>query len=347
MPARSIPALTGLRGIAAVWVVLYHLFGRSPFLINRGYMGVDVFFILSGFVLSYGYAERFQNPTIQNYFSFLKARVARIFPLHLTMLLVVAVCVITLPGFAAQYPMPHERFGISAFIASAFLIQNWFHWLPSCWDAPSWSLSAEWAAYLAFPVFVWFTQRWRSIRSALLFAVLSLVIFVCILTAKGVHDINFEGSLGMARATTEFCCGCLLFRAQSLGMRRLPQMIDVVPIALLIISCSVANATLLGPFAMAFIVLRAAQSTGPIANFLSLRLVVGLGEISYSIYLVHWIVIQVFSWAWPVPTIIRDVAIILLTLVISCFTYSTIELRARQWGKWRSTRPVVTVPSMS
>jgi peptidoglycan/LPS O-acetylase OafA/YrhL len=346
-PAKVIPALTGLRGIAALWVVLFHLYGPIGSPMSKGYLGVDVFFILSGFVLSLVYAEKFKHITLDTYFSFLKARVARIFPLHLATLSFLGLLAIELPGFANAYPMPHERFGISSFIASALLIQNWFYWLPTCWNTPAWSLSAEWAAYLAFPAFALFTQHWRSIPVTLLLAASSLGVFIAICTFRGVTYPDGQGTLGMARMATEFCCGCLIFRAQALGMQILPKWVEVFAIALLGVSLFVPGAIFLSLFGLALIVLLAGQSSGPIAKFLSFRPMVLMGEISYSIYLVHWILIQISTWAWPseslswVQICARDAGVITFTLLISYGTYVSIELRARAWARTIGVKPKI------
>src|SRR5438552_11928319 len=75
----SLPALTGLRGIAAFWVVLFHLDAAHvvPF-IRNGYLGVDIFFILSGFILSHVYTPRVTGFSLTQYRQFLCVRLSRI-----------------------------------------------------------------------------------------------------------------------------------------------------------------------------------------------------------------------------------------------------------------------------
>ena len=77
---RDIPALTGLRGIAALWVVFFHLeYGSAIPIIEKGYLGVDIFFILSGFILMHAYSGPKSNKF--GYTRFIKARIARVYPL--------------------------------------------------------------------------------------------------------------------------------------------------------------------------------------------------------------------------------------------------------------------------
>lgn len=294
-------------------------------------------------MLSHVYADKFKSGTPGTYLNFIKARVARIFPLHLVMLTFLALVVVSLPGFTDPYPNVHERFGVSSFIASAVLIQNWFRWLPTAWNTPAWSLSAEWAAYLAFPLFIVATQRWRSVTVCLALAAASLGVLIAVLVARGLDNPAVEGTFGMVRMAAEFCAGCLIYRAQKLGLRNLPSWADMLAIAALGVSLFVPGTIYLSLFALALIVLLAGQDAGPIARFLSLRPILFLGEISFSIYLVHWIVIQLSTWAAPPGTwfdnAIRDFSVICITLLISYGTYVSVELRSRAWGRKIGLKP--------
>src|SRR5689334_9429569 len=85
-------ALTGIRGVAALWVVLFHLpnpLAGTAFaqVLSRGYLGVDLFFILSGFVLSYAYRDALpEKPMVRQALRFYAVRLARIYPLHVFVL---------------------------------------------------------------------------------------------------------------------------------------------------------------------------------------------------------------------------------------------------------------------
>jgi peptidoglycan/LPS O-acetylase OafA/YrhL len=345
MSKRNIPSLTGLRGIAALWVVLFHLEKGTSFpLLAVGYLGVDIFFILSGFVLAYVYAEKLRRLSLHSFSQFLQSRVARIYPLHLVILSFVVIVVLSLPGFRSSYPLPEQRFGVGSFVASMLLIQNWFHWLPTCWNTPAWSLSAEWLAYLLFPLFIVATQRWRSIAVPLLLAAASLVCFTAAMLIKGVHSPNVEGTPGLLRMGSEFLCGCLLFRARANGLLPLPWAIDLLAMGLLAVSVLSSATSFLAPFAFAMVVLLAAQGWGIISAALSRTPIVILGEISYSIYMVHWILIQIMNWtlfdvvlSTPVK-MMRDALALSVILAISFTTYRLIEVPARKWGSALGTQ---------
>ncbi len=150
-PPADIASLTGLRGIAALWVVLYHLTDRLRWpVFDAGWLGVDMFFTLSGFVLTHVYADRNMFTTWRSYVGFLMVRLARIYPLHIFALLVVAAVALLVPGYwppgFAKYPL----FGLHGLVEALLLVQNWPFIGLNNWHTPSWTLSNEWMAYLMF-----------------------------------------------------------------------------------------------------------------------------------------------------------------------------------------------------
>jgi peptidoglycan/LPS O-acetylase OafA/YrhL len=337
---KTIPGLTGLRGVAAVWVVVSHMaYGKSDIpIIRNGTLGVDVFFILSGFVLAYVYAGKLKPTDITGYLNFLRARIARIYPLHVFTLCLIGLVVLALPGFANRYSLFDQRFGFSAFIASLLLIQNWAYWLPTCWNTPAWSLSAEWFAYITFPITLSLTQRWRTTSVPLLLAAASLAAFIVLMTLKGVIDPNVTGAPGMVRMLSEFVCGCLLFRATANGLRPLPRLADAGAVTLLLVSLLWREAIFLSLPAIALVVLLTAQNEGWIARSLSLRPIIFLGEISFSLYMVHWIILQIANWIISTELntsqmVLFNILSLFVIFIISMLTYRLIELPARAWGR--------------
>jgi peptidoglycan/LPS O-acetylase OafA/YrhL len=156
---RELTTLTGIRGVAAIWVVLFHFYPvigallggpdrRQVPIVRDGYLGVDLFFVLSGFVLSLAYSERFRRNFYSAVIEFFFARVGRIFPLHWTCLAIFFLLVELVPE-NWWGPGP---FTLGALGASVALVQNWTLPTALAWNFPTWSLSAEWAAYLLFPL---------------------------------------------------------------------------------------------------------------------------------------------------------------------------------------------------
>jgi peptidoglycan/LPS O-acetylase OafA/YrhL len=175
-PARRVehlPSLTPLRGIATLSVVLFPFCWRFPHLhpgdygiVREGYLVVDVFFVLSGFVISHVYKDIFASEcTCRGYCDFLKARIARIYPLHLAMLMVFLAAValeraaIRLTGgHVGPVPLTGERSVAGLFANLAMLQGLWARGLS--WDNPAWSISLEFIAYLPFPLL--FPWLWRG-----------------------------------------------------------------------------------------------------------------------------------------------------------------------------------------
>lgn len=164
----EIRALTGLRIVAAVWVVLFHfrpmLGDASPGfrdalapVLDCGAQGVDLFFILSGFVLTWNYLDRMgRSWSVRANLHFLWLRLARVWPVYLVTLHLAAVWVIfTLHVGHVPSPEAGQLTAIS-YVRQILLVQLWFqpYFDGSSWDGPAWSISAEWLAYLLFGLLI-------------------------------------------------------------------------------------------------------------------------------------------------------------------------------------------------
>ena len=150
---QQITQLTGLRFVAAFYVFLFHINIRYPLsenvyvknFLDQGAVGMSVFFILSGFVLAYQYAEN--DTTLKNFFI---NRFARIYPIYA---LSATLC---LPWIGVHIESDHIFLGLSQFfliiISNIFLIQAWFPQFFSHWnDGGSWSISVEAFCYILLP----------------------------------------------------------------------------------------------------------------------------------------------------------------------------------------------------
>ena len=163
----DIKPLTGLRFFAAFWLLLYFFWGRLglddaffPNIIKMGYMGVDLFFILSGFVLAHVYGPQFEKEKY-SYGSFVWARLARVYPLHL-------ICLLAMIGVWAIGVKIGANFAPKAFDVSQLpfhiaLLQAWGTVKSDGWNFPSWSISAEWFAYFTFPTTYFIGLRFKKL----------------------------------------------------------------------------------------------------------------------------------------------------------------------------------------
>ncbi len=144
MDRPALRALTGVRFFAALHVVFFHYAPGLPLLLRNvaanGYMAVGLFFILSGFVLTYNYAGRPLNTR-----KFLVARFARIYPAYLLGFVLIG------PAVVVRLLHSDPRRLAAAGLAAGGMVQGWFPGLALAWNGPGWSLSNEVFFYLLFP----------------------------------------------------------------------------------------------------------------------------------------------------------------------------------------------------
>lgn len=160
---QNLKPLTAMRFFAAMWVVSFHYWPGLglplPNLVAKGYLGVELFFVLSGFILSHVYLRSFGERRF-HYADFLWARLARIYPVHLVTLAGMGALIAVAAALGMQ---AGDKVLIwSSLPAQLTLTQAWGLALHGGWNHPSWSISAEWFAYLTFPAFAWATWRLRA-----------------------------------------------------------------------------------------------------------------------------------------------------------------------------------------
>ncbi|HEY9218085.1 MAG TPA: acyltransferase, partial [Phenylobacterium sp.] len=155
--ADHIRPLTALRFFAAFWVVMFHYWPKldapaTPMLVDKGYLGVELFFILSGFILCHVYRSQVEGRSF-HYGKFLWARLARVYPLHLATL--VGLGALALAATVAGVGVDPNILSWESLPANLLLVHAWGFAPVAGWNHPSWSISAEWFAYLSFPLFAW------------------------------------------------------------------------------------------------------------------------------------------------------------------------------------------------
>src|SRR2546423_8216468 len=159
----QVRSLTALRGLAAWWVVLYHfdtyLLPYLPtwafYFVSKGYLAVDLFFCLSGFVIYFNYGNLNVLSAREVRVFYLK-RFAKIYPLHL---FTIGLYVLLLGMLLlAHRGIPPGRFSGESLLMNVLLVQDWAP-ADMTWNVPSWSISAEFAAYLLFPLVVLMARK--------------------------------------------------------------------------------------------------------------------------------------------------------------------------------------------
>jgi peptidoglycan/LPS O-acetylase OafA/YrhL len=295
---KYVESLTGLRGFAAVFVMLYHyrLYiltgGRLQTALEHGYLGVDLFFVLSGFVMSMTYRDMFVDKyKIRQHLYFLGLRLARLYPIYAIVTIATIIVRIVVHGFSAA-GSPRE------IICNALLIQNWG--LSRSIVGPAWSISVEWALYLLFPflaVLVLLRRpRWGALLGIMSVVSLFALAFlpesiVRISRYKGPMDIvnPFEPG-ALIRGISEFILGMLAWRisqtsvANTIRYRNWPA---IFAFLILTVSLCVNNADVFVVTVFPAVLILISEPSTLAARILSSRPVLWSGDISYSLYLLH------------------------------------------------------------
>jgi peptidoglycan/LPS O-acetylase OafA/YrhL len=286
-----LPALTGIRIFAAYYVVMYHTgagyFGRhgAPtallHLLDKGYLAVSLFFILSGFILVYTYQGKISGP--ENILRFWEARFARIYPVYLLAL-------------ALMFPFARTLTGGQR-LAVLSMVQTWIPGRPDlqgAWNFPAWSLSVEAFFYLVFPLILLALNRMSIAGLRRLVGLL--------LAAIAIGDLTRPAGLWYFALTwvryvplpvvrlPEFIVGMVL----GLAFLRAPEWrysgqisVGALLSAIVVLCLPWAGWASAAVIPFAILIMSLAYQRGPVARMLSNRIVILLGSASYAVYLLQ------------------------------------------------------------
>ncbi len=283
--------LTICRAVFAGWVFVYHVdlyagvsayLGPLGTLIRHGYLGVDGFFVLSGLILGMVHPNLAYEP--EGAVRFWGKRLARVYPLHLATIIVLAVLLVAglVLGIAPREP---ARFSVLALAENLALVQGWGFSNFLAWNYPSWSVSTEWAGYLAFPALWYFIGRWNTIIVAPI-----MIIAVSVLGVVEYFDgqtLNLTYGSALLRFFPEFVAGMAAARlvpgiADEFPTRVTAYMaMAVVVLAIWCGSDTVAVAGLLGM--MYALAMHADAERAPL--FGTRATLLFLGRLSYAFYM--------------------------------------------------------------
>jgi peptidoglycan/LPS O-acetylase OafA/YrhL len=299
--------LTGLRGLAAWVVVLFHvrlsctnlLPGWTIDALGKGYLAVDVFFVLSGFVMWLNYGARFRCHGWSEAPRFWWKRFARIWPLHGAILAAMAGFALLLLATgrdASGYPFAELPLHV-------LLLQNWGFTSVLSWNHPAWSISTETAAYVLFPL-VAIALPWERMRTPALVALVALVAAVLAL-GFGLDGRDELGAdiprFGLGRCLAEFAIGVALCNLWQLWRERR----EAVPVCGAVAVASLGIGIGFGlpepvflPVTFAAALLGLALDSGPVARFFANAPLVRLGDWSYATYLAHFFLFVLFKLAF-------------------------------------------------
>jgi peptidoglycan/LPS O-acetylase OafA/YrhL len=312
-------ALTGLRFVAAFQVLAYHAMpvaaapGWLRALVGSGYVGVSLFFVLSGFVLTYTYHDALTTGRATRR-DFLVARVARLYPVYLLALLVALPPMFWLLGrkhVALDWGWLARILGLNV-----GLLQAWNPKMACVLNCPAWSLSVEAFFYVAFLVLLPVVARWgvrRLLATAAVAWVLSMVAPLVYLTllpdgtnaptahslGTWLYTVKFNPLLRFPEFVTGVVAGRLFLLEERPSLRRYARLevaAGACVVAVLIASPRIPfllmHNGLLAP-AFAVLVYALARGAGPLSSALSTRPLTRLGEASFAVYILH---ISLLAW---------------------------------------------------
>lgn len=348
-----LPALTGLRVLAAAWVVLFHyrpdLEALAPWTVpadtfmRAGYLGVDLFFPLSGFILAYNYADSMRSFSWGSSRSFVRNRFARVWPVHFVALnidLAMAVAMGTLGVGEGGHRRTPAAYG-----QNVLMVHNWFNDRPS-FNGPAWSIASEWFAYLLAPLLFVLAARVVRARTSVLLAVLSYAAMLTVFAAFALPNGNLE-HMFYVRILGEFLAGmflCLAWVRGGLALGRLAPLLPLVALAVALVPVLSSGDYWMAPV-MGLVVAVVASTGGWLGSWLSTSLMVAAGEASYCLYMTHYLMRPVVTWLrewgdgawWSAGLAI--VALVLALGAAAWLMHVLVERPARRLLHARAARP--------
>jgi peptidoglycan/LPS O-acetylase OafA/YrhL len=364
----EIKALSGLRIVAAVWVVLFHfrplLAEAAPGfrsalapVLDCGAQGVDLFFILSGFVLTWNYLDRMGDAwSWRGTLHFLWLRLSRVWPVYLVTMHLAAMWIIFTLNVGHVPSEAADQLTAMNYVRQVLLVQLWVqpYFDGSSWDGPAWSISAEWLAYLLFGALVlviFRIARATTARRLIYLAVAASLPPVLMLMATGLFYTPWSW---LPRIVMQFTAGALVCAAvrklqpterarRGAGYLSLLLAVAIVGILYLLHAHpvpTIADSAGLVDVLFVPLVLTLAMGIGTLPALLSLRPVVYLGHISFSLYMIHELVHT--TWDWMVmqfglrlgPDLTGKatlVGLLAVALVGAVVLYHVVEEPARRW----------------
>ena len=368
MRTGEIKALSGLRIIAAVWVVLFHFrplleqaapgfrSALAPVL-NCGAQGVDLFFILSGFVLTWTYLDRMGDSwSTRATLHFLWLRLARVWPVYLVTLHLAALWIIFTLYVGHQPSQVADQLNAVSYVRQVLLVQLWFQpfFDGSSWDGPAWSISAEWLAYLLFGVLVlviFRVARATRVRGMLWLAIAASLPPTLLLLTTGQFYTPWSW---LPRIVMQFTAGALACAAvrklqlsdrarRGAGYLSVVLFVAIVGILYLLDAHRIAKIYDSSGFVDVLfvpLVVTLAIGLGTLPRLLSTRVMVYCGHISFSLYMVHELVHTAWNWTVAqfeimlVPGWVAKLAVagvLAIAFVGAALLYHFVEEPARLW----------------
>lgn len=361
------PSIDGLRTLAILPVLIFHLNERW---LSGGFLGVDIFFTISGFLITTILLREYESKTF-SYYDFYKRRIKRILPAYFFLLTGVSVA-------AAIIMLPYDfyKFSISA-ISSIFFVSNlgfalrtgdYFSNDASQWPLlHTWSLSVEEQFYIFWPIILGFIFSIKlpldKIKARLFYVVLCFIVASVVLATLFSSDASlakWNYYLVVTRAS-ELLIGALLAVMIAKGRFSGFSQTLTFPALMVLVLCFVfydknmpfPSYWVLPP-CLATLVILGGKREGYVYKFLSFKPIVGIGLLSYSLYLWHWPIIAFTRYIYDVGGdttfeigIVQALPIVLFAFFMALVSYHFVEnpFRFKKWSFGRAFTTAFAIPA--
>ncbi len=342
------PEIDGLRAFAVITVIINH-FNKD--ILPGGYLGVDIFFVISGFVITSSLDQR-PSKNFKDFISgFYERRIKRLVPALSVFVLII--------GIAICLFNPQPDISLKTGLTSLFGLSN-IYLLRQSTDyfaqstalnvfTHTWSLGVEEQFYIIFPFLIWFSGFGRQTKNGArnLFLIVGALTITSLIGFLYLYQTNQSAAYFlMPSRFWEMASGCLLF----IGLQKskyIEQLLEKVPpllvlvliVGVMYLPMSLATASTVAVVFLSAVLIASLKKGTKVFSFFIHSNVVYIGLISYSLYLWHWGILSISRWTigihwWSVPFQVA----LMLGLAIASYQYIEIPLRKGNWfGKrWKT-----------
>ena len=342
------PEIDGLRAFAVVAVIINH-FNKD--LLPGGYLGVDIFFVISGYVITSSLFGRTSKDFRDFISGFSERRIKRLVPALSIFVLItsISICLFN------PSPVVSLRTGLTSLfgLSNLYLLKQSTDYFAQSTElnvfTHTWSLGVEEQFYILFPFLIWFSGFGRQTKNGArnLFLIVGVLTVASLIGFLYLYSTNKPAAyLLMPSRFWEMAVGCLIFigfqkRASiEQSLEKLPPLLVLALIVgVMYLPMSMASTSTIAVVALSSILIASLKKQTAAFKVFSNTKVVYIGLISYSLYLWHWGVLSISRWTigihwWSVPLQIA----LMFGLAVTSYRYIETPIRKGSWlGKWWKT----------